>query len=777
MAKNQTNYQNLETINEDGSIPASRLNDAFAVHQIVDQMMRDNEKRNKVDSQLYGLFSGNPPYRQSSLNSQAQGWRCNVNWRIAEAFLNVALTSYWDVISEAPTYCRVETTHGESEDQRSEWSGIITEEFQKLNKSNPSSGQQSLNYMFRVSHHDMVLFRCGPVMFEDTLNFRSRAIKQHKLLVPDRSESSVNQWPLAVVLVDYKVDELYSYIRNPKEAAKIGYNIKAVRHALINAYRNYSGWPNGQRYDWMWLEERIRNNDLYWSNIGEAIPVAHVFWREFPREGEVVGKISHAMVLQDDLSTEFLFRHTHRFDHWQQIIHPFYFDTGDGSHHSVKGMGIKAFGALESYNRMHCHAVDAALWSSSSHWQAADAAAMQNLAVVPMGPWIIHPPGINFIQMQLGHQLDGLVAIKQDTLQTVASNLSTYRQDVRRKSGNPPTARQISYESENESVIGKSGMTWYFEQLDDFYTERYRRASNPNLLTVNPGGTEALAFQKACKDRGVKPEALLKVNVTATRTIGYGSADSRMQALMRMLARIGMYNEKGRLRILEDITAADVGHSTMRRYIEKENVSELPGPQHSEAMDKVVGMKIGVKPMVTPDQNPVIYAEVYLNAGSQSVGGLEQGANPMEVYQFLEVCGPAIYEQLQRIEQDPTRKAVYDALLEQWQRLAKVHDQLKGKIQQQMKAQQAQAQKQKQLQSADWESRAEMAIKDRESQQKAALKGRNQFTTEGIKRQKHAQDMALKDAETAAKIRREEALAKAEVKRRNYAAFSSGGEE
>lgn len=769
MAK--TDYLNLATINPDGSIPASRFTDANCVQQVVQQMVRNNEKRNKSDAVAYGLFSGNPPYRQSALNREAQGWRCNVNWRIAEAFLNVALTSYWDAIAEAAQYCVVKTSHGEPS-QRADWGGIITEEFDALNKIDPASGQ-SLNYMFRVSHHDMVLFRCGPIMFEDTLNFRARAVKQHKLLVDDDAPSCSGQWPLFVCQVDYKVDELYAFIRDPKAATAIGYDVASVRKALINATPN-SVWPNTKRRDWLWLEQKIRNNDMYMSSICESVPVAHVYYREFPREDETEGKISHCMVQEENDDNTFLFRHTHRFDDPNQVIHPFYYDTGDGTHHSVKGLGIKAYGALESYNRMHCHAIDAAFWGSSSHWQAQDAGALENLAVITQGPWIIHQAGTTFIPMQLGQQLEGLMAVKQDTLNTVASNLSTYRQDVRRKSGNPPTARQISYEAENESMIGKSGMSWYFEQLDAFYTERFRRASNPNLLTINPGGKDALAFQKRCNDRGVPIEALLKATVTATRTIGYGSADSRMQALMRILQRLPLYDEIGRRKILEAITAADVGQSQMREFIPSLDVSQQPGPQHSEAMDKVVGMKVGVPPMVTADQNPVIYAEVYLNAGSQAAASLEQGANPIEVYRFLEICGPAISAQLQRIIQDPTRKQVYEALQAQWTQLAQVHDKIKAMLQQQQQAQKKQQMQQRQLQIADAETQGNLAIKAKDMQGKLALKARNQAATEQMKVQKHqqalvqkqqthAQDLALADAETASEITRKNALAKAQA--------------
>lgn len=760
MAKSRT-YLNLETINEDGSVPESRLSDAIAISQIVQQLIKGDEKRRKVDATVYGLFSGNPPYRSSVLRENGQAWRHNINWRIAEAFLNVALTSYWDVIAEAPTKCSVRTDYG-TPDEREDWSGIITEEFERLNQEDAS-----LNYMFRLSHHDMVLFRCGPVMFDDAWNYKARPIKQSRLLVEDGVQSNVNDWPLAVIRVDYQADELYAFIRNPQQAAQIGYNVPFVRKTLLD-HVDDAFWGKNTRYDWEFYEQRIRNNDLYLSKISKTIPVAHVFYREFPKEGDCSGRISHCMVLESNETDQFLFRRVGRFANWRQVVHPFYYDTGDGTHHSVKGLGIKAYGALEAYNRMECHAADVAVMSSAMHWQAPDISSMQNASVVPMGPFMVHPPGLNLLEVRTATQLEGLIAIKQDLIGTVTSNLSQYRQDVarRRKGAEPPTARQINYEAENETVIGRSGMTWYFEQGDAFYSERFRRASSPNLTDTVPGGKEALAFQKRCLDRGVAKEALIKIeSVRMTRTVGYGSADNRMQAMTRLLGRLPLYNEAGRQKILEDITRMDVGEATMRRYIQKDEDSPYTADQRAEATQWVGHMKNGIAPVISPTQNPVIYATIWLQSAAQSAESLSKGANPMEVYSFLEVAGPAIRQQLDRFGQDPTRLQLFKQMDAQWQKLSSLHDQLASQLQ-------AQAQKQAQLRQQSQQINSDLDLKRMESAGKLAISREKQQKNLELKQEVHDQRMAhtaaqtrqqlaINDVTTAASIRNEAVKTKA----------------
>lgn len=751
-------YFPLKTISENGKPPASRLVDARCAYEIVNGLIAANQKRARVDSKVYGLVSGNPPYNKGELVKQAQAWRCNVNWRIAESFLNLALTAYWDVIAEAPSYAAV---HVESDnpDESEEWSGIASEEFDKLNRRDTS-----LNFMFRRNHHDMVLYRCGPSMFEDTLTYKARPIECGNLLVPDRAKSCVDEWSMAVIRTEYRVDELFGFIRNPKAANLAGWDCPAVRDALMKAAPQ-GMWPLNGRYNWEWFSQHVRNNDYYFSTISESIPCAHLFFKEFPQDGEPVGRITHCIVLESEESDKFLFRKEGRFGSWQQIIHPFYYDTGDGTHHSVKGLGIKAYGALETYNRMECHGVDAAFWSSSMHMQAQDAAAMENLSVTTMGPYIWHPPGGNFLQVQMGQQMDGLMAVKQDLLNTVTSNLAQYRQGQMEKSGNPKTARQVSYEAVNQSVIGKSGMTWYFEQLDDFWKERYRRVMNPNLTMTHADYAEAKMYKDRCVKRGVPLSFLARADVRATRTVGYGSADERMQAMSRLLGRIPLYDEDGRRKILEDITKMDVGPALARRYIRPDATpSREIQEQAAEAQQNVAVMKTGLEPMVTPSQNPVIFAQVYLVAASQAAASLQQGGNPSEIYTFIDIAGSAIRKQLDRFAQDPSRKQAFDQLEKQWEELAKVHDQIRKMLEQQQKKQQAE---QQQMQQRQQQVMTDAKLDEIALNHKMMLAERKTNFAISDKERKSETARALSDASTASDIERKNVVASADQARKS----------
>ena len=67
----------------------------------------------------------------------------------------------------------------------------------------------------------------------------------------------------------------------------------------------------------------------------------------------------------------------------------------------------------------------------------------------------------------------------------------------------------------------------------------------------------------------------------------------------------------------------------------------------------VVVPPVVVPPVVTSSQNAVTYASTFLAAGVQAMQSLQQGGNPMEVLQFLGICGPAIAAHLARGIQPP----------------------------------------------------------------------------------------------------------------------------
>ncbi len=729
----------LKQISKNGKPPETRLQGAFETAEIVEQLIDADSKRNYTDAKIKGMIDGNPPYDQAALDENNQSWRCNVNWRIGEAFLNIALSIYWNLTAEGPTKATCLTRWGRDSDQNADWSGIITEEFERLNIED-----STLTNMFRDSQHDMVLYRMGPVMWMDAFDFRAKPIKCSNFLTLDKTKSHIDDWKLVVIRTPYTSDELYACVANEKAATAYGWNVPLAKKVLMEAFPFQS--YKRRKDDWAFFQQRIRNNDLHVSMEAESIPVAHVLVKEFAKDGEVEGRISHMMIVEGQTKDEYLYKRVGRYENWRQAICPFYYDTGDGEHHSVKGMGVKAFGALDRINRLMGHEVDLAFIGSALNFQFQTEADKEAMQMMQMGVVNFWPRGINLLTTgNTGQLIAAPGIVRNNLLNTVTSNLSQYRQGLEQEKGNPITAREVNYRAENQNFVSKSSLEYYFEQSDDFYAERFRRAANPNLSEQVYGGRQAIAFQERCFKRGVPKEALQRCYVTATRTVGYGSPDARMQAMMRLLNRYPLYNETGKARILEDITAADVGHSIMRRYIPENEADPHAEFQRSQAQDKVGLIKQGILPVVTPDQNPVIFADTYIMAAAQAQESLQQGANPAEIVAFVDLAGESATYQLQRFANDPMRKQAYDELNKRLQQIAKMNDQLKQQLQQQQEQQGQQQQKTQQAMSDE-------QIDQFKAQRGEARKDSKAEVDKRTKAQKTAHGMRLKEIETQQRL-------------------------
>lgn len=756
-------YQNsgLETIDPTGKPPETRLSDPEKVREVVAELSRDNDQYSKNAADVFGLFNGNTPFSASKLREAGQSWRANFSSRSGEAFLNQGLSPFWDLVSEGEHHAIIRLDAlalGQQSAAVDDFSAIVTEEFERLNQAD-----DGLDYMFQLSQFWTVLGGFGPVFFEDPFDYRANAILRPSstLLVPRGTKSEVSKWAIAAIICDYQPHEVYEWIKNPQAAAAMGWNIKNAREAIMNAAPN-DVWPNSRRHDWELYEQMIRANDIHMSAVSEVCSMANVFVREFD------GAISHSIITLNDIVKGFIYHHPRKYKDWLQVVHPFYYDRGDGTHHGVKGLGIKSYSLLATNNLMECHVVDAAILSIAMHFSMTGAVS-DDANVLALGPMIIHPEGRSYISgVNMGQQLDGALVVKQDLMNTLTSNAAQYRQDMYRVKGNPKTAREVDYHAENQSIIGRAQIARYLKQLDAFYAERYRRASNPNLVKDNPGGPEALAFQKRCIDRGVPKAALAKVEwVRAARTVGWGSADARRQGLNRLLALLpAVSSETGREKIIRDNIAAEVGYSNMLRYMP---TTQTPGEieQAAEATQNVASMKIGVPPMVTPSQNPAIYSGVYLQAATDALGSLAQGANPSEVYSFLQVAGPAIRQQLDRLARDPSRKELLDQYEAVYERVVSAVDQLEKQIQAQQQQQAKMAQQQQQVMSEQeleqfqaMQDEQRKTFKAQRDEQRKQAKADQQMRVKGMQAR---QSMAIKDATAAQGITTSAAKARTDI--------------
>lgn len=737
----------LATISQDGEVPATRFKDAGAVQDFVRRLIDNDTNRSYKRARVNGLVDGNPPYKASLLREAGRADAANVNWGIARAYLEAAKGAFYDLFSESPNYFVIQSDHG-TDEQKDLYSRIISEEADRILRES-----KTWDYNMQLSQENMVLHGCGPLMFENASAVLPRAYRCGELKVPEYTYSDTQYWEVFFVDSIYYPGQLYDFIKDEDMASKVGWNVDYTKKVIANAMDIRAN--EGIQYDWEFYQQELKNNAMsYMYDDSKVCRVCHVYWMEFD------GTITHVIVERDSTTTgqpsgedsgavEYLFERKGRYKSFSQCIHPMYYDHGGGGyHHSVTGMGVKMYSAMEYQNRLLCNLADKAS-SPKIIFKPTSTEAATKFEIAHLGEYAVIPKNFDWQQTGVAGLMNDGIAMNTLLTDVVASNLAAYKSMPMKDHGNPITAKQVQYDAQTNSSLSKTQFNRYYEQLDHLYAEMYRRLSD-----LNSTDEMAKTFQNRCLNRKVPKEAIVRVkNVEACRVVGQGSAFMRKQALDVLWVTVGqVLPEDGRDNLISDKIAAEAGQAAVSRYYPRRSSSQLGTDQQSDANLQVAAMKVGMAPVITPSQNAVIYATTFLKAGMQALQSVQQGGNPMEVLKFLEIDGPATMAHMRRFGQDPTRKQLLGEMVKQWKAMSKATDDLKKKVQQ-MQQQQAQQQQRTQASLNDQQLKTQKAqtdiqlkvAKTKAQLQQSAEKHRQKLMQAG-------QDMQLNDIRTAAEL-------------------------
>ena len=702
----------------------------------------DDAKRGFKRAKVNGLRDGNPPYSTAELAKAGRLDACSVNWGTARAYMESAGGALYDLFSEAPGYVTVYTDYGTPE-QQERWNSDIAAEVDRTLKGTPV-----WNYEMSLAIDEMVWHGCGPLLFEDAWKPLPRAFLCGDLKVPEFTKSDTHYWESGMIQATYYPPELYAFIEDEQAAEAVGWNVDYTKKVIANAMglRNQSGIP----YEWEFYQQELKNNSLSYYDEPRVCRVCHLFWKEF--DGSITEVIveRNATTSGADRAFEFLFRHERRYRNWRECVHPLYFDHGNGGyHHSVTGLGVKLYGAMEYENRLLCNLCDKA-FAPKVLFKPTTAQARQGFQLAQYGEFGVLPKDLDSIQSPVAGLMDDGIKLKALITDLVSSNLSSYRQQVPpQKEGNPPTKFQKQYEAAMQAALSKTQFNRFYEQMDTLYGEVYRRLSNPN----SPDEM-AQEFQRRCKRAGVPVEALGRVKrIEATRVVGQGSAFLRKGAIDSLMAFAGALPEEGRERLVQDKIAAEAGQPAVQRYYPRK-ATVMASSQETNATLWVGAMKTGVPCPVTSEQSPSVYAAVFLSAMTQAIQGIPKGADPGEVLKFLNTAGPSTAAQLKRLSTDPTRAPVFEELSKQFEQITQMTDRIKALIAKAGQGRQKQQQRTSQVLN---DQQLKMlsttsAIKLKEAKTRAQLQQSAEKHRQKL--QQGAQEMVLSDARSAAEIHR-----------------------
>lgn len=665
----------LETLSQAGTPPKSRLKDATSCRTVFTSLLRDDEPSNFERARIQGNIDGNPPYDESELELLGQAGRTNVNWGEAGNRIEQALLPHYDVVTSVEHYATITTDYG-GPTLSSEYSRIISDEFHRM----LSDWDEFLDQI-QLHQSQLVIHGIGPIFWRDEKDWRSQALLRRDMLVPSNAKASRSKQKVVFIKDKMEVDELYQYIKNEDVAEALQWDVGRCKTAIRGAANDMED----RTRNWEWWQQQLKDNTYYISYAKtKVINVIHALVVEFG------GRVSHHILTRDPLQEDdgYLYSKVGRFSSINQAIWMCFDGIGNGDFKSVRGAGWRAMKFGEVSNRANNTLWDNLIQSNCVMWKAQSAADVQRFAAIEIGPNRIIPPNFEPLQLQMGRSI-------QDTLQAIShfqlmgdNQLGQFRSESATR-GNPETAEEIRAKMGEKAKLTSSKAEKYLNDLDKFYFETFRRASNPKLVRdIDPGANEALDFQKRCIDRGV-PSAVFQrdgdrmkniCSVKATRSIGSGSSAGRIMA-MQQLAPIVLTRspeEKQKVFIRDLIGATSQSQYAVDRY--GPDLTEMPpGQDEWDATQEETSMIVGGPLLITPDQNHMVHAAYHIRFMAGLIKDTQAGAlDPRKASAALDEGGPHTLQHIQLLESDKTRKEAVKEFKTQMGEIMRSADEIKA---------------------------------------------------------------------------------------------------
>jgi hypothetical protein len=762
------NQQPLELAGLDpvtGEVPASRVADVDAARSIYLSLKKADEGSSRNRALIDGMFSGAPPFNANDLKEVGQGDRTNLDFGEAAALKEQALAGYYDLTNSVDKIARVRTSYGTPE-QAAEWSEAISEEFHHTLKewSEFEFNHQRLSDMF-VSHGVAISY------FEDEIDWRYRVTGFNEFRIPRGTRASEGEIEVATVDREYRADELFSFIRDPKVAEELGWDVKTVREALKRACASDTTTSLG---DWERLEVELKNNDILWGTAkSKVVKVVHMWVKEF------CGCVTHLIFLQEPLPTDpgatkesFLYRKEDRFESPTQCWVTFCYGVGNGTYHGIRGLGFKIYPHIQVLNRLRCGMVDGALLSSSLIVQPSDSStrALDDLTLTYYGPYALFPPGLKIVEKAVPNLQQNIIPVINDMAMQMQNNTGAYQTRVAGSDNQARTAYEVRAQLQKEAILSSASINLFYHPWKRLLNETYRRLARRGYSANEPGGREAVEFRKRCLKRGVPEEAIYRVrSVEPVRAIGYGSPQMRMAAVDETMQIFGSLDEMGRINLLRDRIAARFGQEVVDRYLPSPNTALRPPIDAKIAILENATLVEGNSIPVSPGENHFLHAQAHL----QAADGLEKATvegrnNPQEALLAMQMILPHLAQHLAALGSDLVRKDEIAMMRQRHQQLAasaqRIEDELRAQMENAQKAQQAEAERQQTAMMAEFQDMqqkiAEMQQLSPEAQQKL-LERRAELE---MRMQKHEIDMKIKADAAQQKLMTQDAVSAAKIK-------------
>jgi len=567
-----------------------RIDSVTSARGIYDVMLRDNQQRSSVYAQVRNQMEGGRPHDPKTLEDNGQGYLTNVNFGDARSSRDRTLLPYWKMVHDVPHLISVEIESGSTD--TSKWQAAMEEAFDDFRDD--WGADYFVNYMRMAAN--FVDYGPGMVMWPDPdMNPRFEAINVQRVYFPKNTKMSPDKWEYVAFVREMTCSELYSKIRDKKseKAAKsMGWNPDAIKSAIIYSQNTNSEQTNP--YDYTKLQDRMVNNDLYYSSKGAPVEVVCLYVKQLS------GKIgcyafTRVSTAQNEQTVDgFLYENDYYADSFRDIIGAVWYDTGtDAMVHSIKGFGIKNYHFSVLQNRVKSRVVDGLTMQLALNFQRGKDVNDEMPTIEQYGPVNVLPAGLT--QINTYPQFNQGFSVLEMLSNNQAENNSLYREQQMQISSTD-TATQAKILAAQAGEMQETSASIYLAQVgENIYEQCMKR-----LRKKGSTNEDAKKFQKRCLLKGVPEEVLFKAHIRVKCGAAAGIANPMMRAMafQEGLQLASMPGVNARF-FLEGLIANRYGSRAITKALLPEGVDSEPAQRRQAMMENSdfgQGMPLPVAP-------------------------------------------------------------------------------------------------------------------------------------------------------------------------------------
>lgn len=777
----------LADVNDSGEAVASRGGSAANVLQICERMVRDNKTRADRMQKVQGSFDGNAPKNHAALVKANRANDSNLNFKRVRGHIMNAWTPFFDMVCEVPVCVDGDIQVGDSA-QSMELMRGFAQYFHEM-----QFNWRGFDDMSQLCDLQMLLHGPGILTWEDKWNWQPRTILAGNFYVPQGTTASLDNCERALFWTPMTAGDLW---RKNADGKQIGWNVEAVKRAIMDSAKQGSALRNCNWMDW---QRAFKNGDQFVSSEQtNTIGLYTLFVQEM--DGTISQKIVPAKP-QGKNGTQFLFESPDNYESWDQAICLFPYDIGsDGTYHSIKGLGTDILPFCSMLDAIDNSVADLVISSIKPMWQPSTNADMSKFKMGKWGGGNFIPKDINPLQVDISRGIEPALEVSRGFSQTLSANTAAANLQDLAAPTVEETAKSAMIRAAERAKVSKGLHNRYMRGKDRQYAETWRRASNPDLRSYHPGAKEALKFQRRCRrlceklglpweqqlsakdsptgEAGKFTALQLVENIRANRSLGLGSPAMRIEIVSQLMANIDRFDEIGQAEIKRQFVAVMTSYQNVDAIApslttgrDKTN-DEAVAAQENNAMS-ILGT--GAEVVVTPAQDHVLHLQTHLPSAEKDVQDCQQGLlDPRQCFDRLEAKGRHSSEHLAVLEGNPTRQGEAKEFSARLAEVASYSDHLQQTIaeQDQAAANQPQpgeispemAKVQGALEIKREKEQGTMALKADKQQFDQAMKLQQAEFQRALDAQKVGFEQRLADLEAASGIQRENAKAAAQPK-------------